>query len=121
MYNNNYHHLGKIKVSLLTSITYLISSIITEPEYPNLVTWFKSVPRWQSVCPYLLDDKDGTKTEEISLMHGGIEVQRNEMLRRFLAMSNPTWKKVLDALRSGNYDNLADNIEELQGQYSHKD
>jgi len=84
---------------------------MTEPQYPKLVTWFKKVPQWQSVCPHLLDDKDGTKTKEISMMHGDVEVQRNEMLRRFLEMSNPTWKKVVDALRLGDYNNLADDIE----------
>jgi len=88
---------------------------MTEPEHPKLVTWFKRVPDWQSVCPYLLDDKDGTKTKEISMMHGGVKEKRNEMLGRFLEMSNPTWKKVVDALRSGGYNNLADDIEsELQ-------
>jgi len=84
---------------------------MTEPVYPELVMRFKSAPRWQSVCPYLLDDKYGSKTEEISMKYGGVEVQCNEMLRRFLEMSNPTWKKVVDALRSGGYNNLADNIE----------
>ena len=54
--------------SQLTFFAYLISFIITEPEYPKLVTWFKKVPQWQDVCPHLLDDKDGTKTEEISIM-----------------------------------------------------
>jgi len=78
--------------------------------------YFRSVPKWHSVCPFLLDDKDGSKTEEISMKPGDVEMQRNEMLRRFLTMSNPTWEKVLAALRkSGNYDKLADNIEkELQ-------
>ena len=84
---------------------------MTEPQYPKLVTWFERVPQWQSVCPHLLDDKDGTGTKEISMMHGGVEVQRNEMLRRFLEMSNPTWKKVVDTLRLGDYNNLADDIE----------
>jgi len=51
------------------------------------------------------------------MKQGGVEVQRDEMLKRFLAMSNPTWEKVVDALRkSGNYDKLADNIEkDLRG------
>jgi len=85
---------------------------MTVPEFPELVTWFKRVPQWQSVCPYLLDDKDGSKTKEISMIHGDVvELQRNEVLTRFLAMSNPTWKKAVDALRSGGYKNLADNIE----------
>ena len=49
------------------------------------------------------------------MMHGSVREKRDEMLRRFLEMSNPTWKKVVDALRLGNYDNLADDIEsELQ-------
>jgi len=76
-----------------------------------LATWFNSAPNWRSVCPYLLKDTDGAKTEEISMMQGSVEVQRNEMLRKFLKMSNPTWKKVVDALRSGGYEKVADNIE----------
>jgi len=87
---------------------------MTEPEYPKLVTWFKRVPQWQCVCPYLLDDKDGTKTAGI-MMNEDVKDKCDEMLRRFLMMSNLTWKKVVDALRSGGYNNLADEIEhELQ-------
>jgi len=90
--------------------------MITETEYPKLVTWFKRVPQWQSVCPHLLDDKDGTKTEEISMMDGSVKEKCNEMLRRFLRMSNPTWKKIVDALRLEDYNGLADDIvSELQG------
>jgi len=85
---------------------------MTEPQYPKLLTWFERVPQWQSVCPHLLDDTDGSKTKEISMMHGSVvELQCNEMLRRFLEMSNPTWKKVVDALRLEKYNNLADDIE----------
>jgi len=91
---------------------------MTKPEYPILVTWFKRVPlwqsvcpHWQSVCPHLLDDKDSTKTKEISMMHGGVKEKRDEMLGSFLGMSNPTWEKVVNALRSGGYNNLADDIE----------
>jgi len=72
---------------------------------------FVRVPNWDSVCPYLLDDDDGTKTEEIDRDHHSILEKRVEMLRQFLQMSNPTWKKVLGALRSASYNNLADEIE----------
>ena len=38
------------------------------------------------------------------------------MLERIFKISNPTWKRVVDALRLGDYNGLADNIEnELQG------
>jgi len=89
-----------------------------EPEYPKLVTWLKRVPQWQFACPHLLDDKDGTKTEEISMMDGGVKEKCNEMLSpgRFLRMSNPTWKKIVDALRLEDCNGMADDIEsELQG------
>ena len=79
--------------SQVTFIAYLISFLMTEPEFPKLVTWFKRVPQWQSVCPHLLDDKGGTKTKEISMMHGDVKEKRDEMLERFLGMSDPTWKK----------------------------
>jgi len=72
---------------------------------------FVRVPHWDSVCPFLLDDDNGTKTEEINRDHHTISEKRAEMLNQFLQMSNPTWKKVLDALKSGSYNNLADEIE----------
>jgi len=55
-----------------------------EPEYLKLVTWFKNAPQWQSVCPHLLDDKDGSKTEEISMMQGGVKEKCMKCLRGFL-------------------------------------
>ena len=49
-------------------------------------------------------------------MDGGVKEKCNEMLRRFLRMSNPTWKKIVDALRLEDYNGLADDIvSELQG------
>jgi len=82
-----------------------------EPKFPVLKKKFERVPSWEDVCPFLLDDDDGTKTEEINRSYQTISQKRDEMLRQFLKMSNPTWKKVADALRLGTYSNLADKIE----------
>jgi len=87
---------------------------LTEPKFPTLKKKFERVPAWWSVCPYLLDDDDGTITEEINGNHQTIAEKRDEMLTRFLQMSDPTWKKVVDALRLGNFSNLADEIEHDQ-------
>jgi len=55
---------------------------------------FERVPNWDSVGPYLLDDDLGTKTEEINRSYQTVPEKRDEMLRRFLQMCNPTWKKL---------------------------
>ena len=36
----------------------------------------------------------------------------NAMIQQFLKQSNPTWRKVVEALRAGMYSNLADEIEQ---------
>jgi len=84
---------------------------MTEPRFQILKKKFERVPSWDAVCPFLLDDDDGTKTEEINRSYQTVPQKRDEMLRQFLKMSNPTWKKVADALRLGTYNNLADKIE----------
>jgi len=84
---------------------------MTEPSFPVLKTKFERVPNWDTVCPFLLVDNDGTITEGIDRNNTTVPQKRAEMLRKFLQMSDPTWKKVLDALRAGSYNNLADEIE----------
>jgi len=84
---------------------------MTGPKFPVLMKKFEKVSHWKSVCPFLLDDDNGTITEDIYKNHPTIFDQRAEMLRRFLQMSNPTWKKVLDALKLGYYSDVADEIE----------
>ena len=72
---------------------------------------FEKVANWESVCPYLINDDDGQKTEDIK-KNGG----KSEMINRFLRESNPTWNRVIEALRNANYGNLANSIEkELKG------
>ena len=79
---------------------------ITVPDFRELKKKFEKVADWESVCPYLLNDDDGQTTQDIK-RNGG----RIEMIQRFLRESNPTWKRVIEALRNGNYHNLADVIE----------
>ena len=89
---------------------------MTGPTFKELQKKFERVPNWWSVCPFLLDDDDGQKTEDIDRMNNGVSEKRDAMLRKFLRMPNPTWKKVLYALREGSYSYLADEIEtNLQG------
>lgn len=73
---------------------------------------FEKVADWEIVCPYLIDDDDGQRTKSIKKNHQDVEGRRQEMLQVFLQEKrNPTWKDVLDALRAGRYNNLADEIE----------
>ena len=77
---------------------------------------FKEVADWETICPYLIDDDTGQRTREIAKNHMDVAGRRDEMLRQFLMKSNATWRDVVEALRAGRYDNLADEIEEeLQG------
>ena len=108
------------QVSFLTCIVqlcrYLISFVTVEPTLPDLLKRFKGVADWNAVCPYLLNDTTGQKTEEIKRNHGDVDGRRTEMLVQYLKESNPTWRDVVSALRNGNYNNLADQImKDLQG------
>ena len=67
---------------------------------------------WKSVCPYLINDEDGQKTREIRKNGTNVEERRDEMLTVFLKQSTPTWQKVIDALREGKYNSVADDIKE---------
>jgi len=78
---------------------------------PELQKKFLRVAAWDTVCPYLLDDDDGQKTESISRMNNSVRECRDAMLEEFLTMPNPTWRKVVLALRYGSYNLLADEIE----------
>ena len=77
---------------------------------------FERVADWESVCPYLLNDDDGQKTQQIRRSNGvDVEDKRTKMLWEFLLQPNPTWRDVVLALRAGRYNNLADEVEhELQ-------
>lgn len=88
----------------------------TEPKFTELARKFGTVADWETICPYLIDDDTGQRTREIAKNHMDVAGRRDEMLRLFLMKSNPTWRDVVEALRAGRYDNLADEIEkELQG------
>ena len=77
---------------------------------------FNEVADWESICPYLINDDTGQRTKTIKRNGKDVEEMRDEMLRAFLKETNPTWRKVIEALRAGRYNNLADSIEkELQG------
>jgi len=90
----------------------LITFIIIGPTLPELQKRFRTVPAWESVCPILLDsDDENQKIQEIYGMGGSIPERRDAMLKEFLRMSNPTWRTVVYALRCGDYNVLADEIE----------
>ena len=75
-------------------------------------TYFKRIADWEDICPYLINDKDGQRTKQIRKDHDDAAGRCCEMLREFLRdIRNPTWKLVLQALRKGNYKNLAYEIE----------
>ena len=73
---------------------------------------FERVADWENVCPHLIDDETGQKTKEIRKSSMNVKDRRDKMLKVFLRKTkNPTWKDVLDALKAGRYNNLADEIE----------
>jgi len=90
---------------------YIVDHIIIEPTLPELQKKFRRVPAWESICPYLLDNDGGLKTEIIYRNNNSVQERRDAMLREFLRMSNPTWRTVVYALRCGDYNMLADEIE----------
>ena len=79
-----------------------------------MLLYFDEVAKWDAVCPFLLKDKTGAKTTTINdNNHGNVARCRKEMLQTFLQeISNPTWKDVVEALRKGKHNNLANRIEE---------
>ena len=83
-----------------------------EPNFQDLKKKFESIADWEAVCPYLINDDTGQMTKLIEKSHSDIDDKRDEMLKLFLQeVPNPTWQLVLAALRNGNYNNLADEIE----------
>ena len=91
--------------------SYVISFVIIVPALTTLLKIFKGVADWDAVCPHLLNDTTGQKTKEIRKNQTDVDGRRAEMLEKFLKQSNPTWRDVLSALRDGNYNNLAGQIE----------
>ena len=91
--------------------SYVISFVIIVPALTTLLKIFKGVADWDAVCPHLLNDTTGQKNKEIRKNHTDVDGRRADMLREFLKRSNPTWGDVVSALRDGNYNNLADQIE----------
>ena len=78
-----------------------------------MLLYFDEVAKWDAVCPFLLKDDTGAKTSTITDNNlGNVARCRKEMLQTFLEqISNPTWQDVVNALRRGKYNNLADRIE----------
>ena len=91
--------------------SYVISFVIIEPTWNTLLKIFNGVADWDAVCPHLLNDTTGQKTKEIRKNRTDVDGRRADMLVEFLKQSNPTWRDVVSALRDGNYNNLADQIE----------
>ena len=90
--------------------------LITEPTLLQLLPYFERVADWDKVCPYLLDDNDGQMTRKIEKNNKDIDGMRKEMLDEFLKKSNPTWRDVVNAMKAGRYNNLAEEIEkDLKG------
>lgn len=62
----------------------------------------------------MLNDSDGQTTlaikNDTSLPNSGSK--RDSMLTSFLALPNPTWRKVVKALEDGNYPNVAAKIKQ---------
>ena len=78
-----------------------------------MLPYFDGVAKWDAICPFLLKDDTGAKTSMISDNNrGNVARCHKEMLETFLReISNPTWQDVVNALRKGRYNNLADRIE----------
>ena len=72
------------------------------PNFLELKKKFERVAKWESVCHYLLNDTTGQKTYEIQRGQGEVSDKRESMLLKFLADSNPTWRRVIGALRCKN-------------------
>ena len=88
---------------------------IIEPSYWELEYKFKEVTDWESICAYLINDDTGQRTMAIKRNNTDVDGRRSEMLGMFLQEPEPTWEKVIAALRAGRYNNLADSIKkELQ-------
>jgi len=72
----------------------------------------QSVSRWKALAACLLNDDDGSKTEQIEKScHYDVEECRITMIREYLKFGDVSWENVLAALRVANYKNLADSIE----------
>jgi len=52
---------------------------MTGPTFPVLKKKFEGVS-WETVCPFLLNDDDGTKTKEIDKNHRDVSQKCDEML-----------------------------------------
>ena len=91
--------------------SYVISFVSIVPALTTLLKIFNGVADWDAVCPHLLNDTTGQRTKEIRKNHTDVDGRRADMLVEFLKRSNPTWRDVVSALRNGNYNNLADQIE----------
>ena len=78
-----------------------------------MLPYFEEVAKWDDVCVFLLKDDTGAKTSTISYNNrDNVARCRKEMLETFLQdISNPTWQDIVNALRKGKYNNLADKIE----------
>ena len=96
----------------------MISILITELRLTDLKQKFQKAADWESVYPYLLNDDDGQKTQQIRRGNGvDVDDKRTKMLWEFYSnpIQLPTWRDIVLALRAGRYNNLADELEhELQ-------
>jgi len=90
----------------------IISKLFLEPTYPVLLKWFEKISNWKLFGAFLLDDNDGSKTEDIekSCNHDVGEC-RDKMIKRYLKSGDVSWDKVLTSLRNADYTNVANNLE----------
>lgn len=82
-----------------------------EPTYPVLLKWFDKVSKWRTVAAFLLDDNDGSITEEIEKScNRDVEDCRDRMIKRYLKSGDISWEKVLSSLRNAGYTNVANDL-----------
>ena len=97
---------------------YVVSFVMTGPDFSDLMQKFKCVVDWESVCPFLINDVDGQKTKQIKKQNDSVDDRHAEMLQEFLRQPHATWRDVVEALKAGKQRTLAAEIEhDIQGEY----
>lgn len=87
--------------------------IFIAPDFNVLIKLFEEVAQWDKVCPHLLNDRNGEKTQGIQLNNQNLDQKRSEMLRTYIREATPpTWNDIINALDKGSYRNLARKIKE---------
>ena len=75
------------------------------------MTHFEKVSDWKTLAAFLLNDDDGSKTEQIEKSnHYDVGDCKGAMIREYLKSGNVSWETVLACLRNAGYRNLAIDI-----------